>query len=142
LLFFNYHDESVLLTTHPLQQVRIIYRLVEFSAGEQSYIPSHEAFFYCFEAVPMVFAIGLWAVLHPGRYLRGPESEFPKKQKKVKKDKKEKKSRKEKKAEAAALAQKEAQSNLESWEMQNEIESRSVPYNFHTPQDLNTPQYN
>ena len=68
--------------------VRIIYRLVQYSAGVESTIPTHEVFFYVFEAVPMALAIWLMDIIHPGRTLRGPESEFPKKTRAQKKEEK------------------------------------------------------
>jgi hypothetical protein len=45
----------------------------------------HEAPFYCLEALPMFVALTLWNVVHPGKVLVGPDSEFPKKAKKSKK---------------------------------------------------------
>jgi hypothetical protein len=44
----------------------------------------HEALLYCLEALPMLIAIALWNVSHPGKLLVGPDSEFPKKQSKSK----------------------------------------------------------
>ncbi|KAH8697919.1 RTA1 domain-containing protein [Talaromyces proteolyticus] len=59
--------------------VRIIYRLVEFSDGTDASSPiiSHEWFVYVFDAVPMVFAAGVWCIVHPGKVLKGPGSELP-----------------------------------------------------------------
>jgi hypothetical protein len=48
----------------------------------------HEAPFYCLEATPMFLALLLWNVYHPGRILVGPDSEFPKKEKKSKRGEK------------------------------------------------------
>ncbi|KAH7354524.1 RTA1 domain-containing protein [Plectosphaerella cucumerina] len=56
--------------------IRITFRLVEFSFGINGPIPKNEAFFYTLEATPMVLAIGIFAPIHPGRTLTGPESEF------------------------------------------------------------------
>lgn len=58
--------------------VRIIFRLVEFSSGIYGTIPSHEAYFYILEAVPMLIALGALAAVHPGRLMIGDESEFSK----------------------------------------------------------------
>ncbi|KAK0745678.1 RTA1 domain-containing protein [Schizothecium vesticola] len=58
--------------------VRIVFRLVEFSSGIDGPIPKNEVFFYTLEATPMVLAIGIFAVFHPGRTLVGPEGEFSK----------------------------------------------------------------
>ena len=53
-----------------------MFRLVEFSSGINGPIPKNESYFYALEATPMVLAIGTFAVIHPGRTLIGPESEF------------------------------------------------------------------
>lgn len=68
--------------------VRIIFRLVQYSAGILSSIPTHEVFFYCFDAVPMTLALCLLNIIHPGRILIGPLSEFPKKTRQEKKEEK------------------------------------------------------
>lgn len=39
---------------------------------------TQEHYFYILEAGPMVIALGLLAISHPGRYLRGEGSEFVK----------------------------------------------------------------
>ncbi|KAJ7655847.1 RTA1 domain-containing protein [Mycena polygramma] len=78
----------VMYTSLGLITIRIIFRLIEFSSGLYSSITMHEAPFYCLEALPMFVALLLWNVFHPGQVLVGPESEFPKKEKKSKKDKK------------------------------------------------------
>jgi len=59
--------------------VRIFYRFAEHADGVSSTAPinTNEAFFYALEAVPMFLAILSFAVIHPGRYLVGPESELP-----------------------------------------------------------------
>ncbi|KAJ6589219.1 RTA1 like protein-domain-containing protein [Mycena capillaripes] len=74
----------IMYTSIVLITVRIVFRLVEFSSGVFSPITMHEAPFYCLEALPMFFALFLWNIFHPGQVLVGPESEFPKKQKKSK----------------------------------------------------------
>ncbi|KAJ6584374.1 RTA1 like protein-domain-containing protein [Mycena capillaripes] len=71
--------------------IRIIFRLIEFSSGVYSPLTMHEAPFYCLEATPMFIALLLWNVWHPGQVLVGPDSEFPKKEKKNKKCKTEEK---------------------------------------------------
>ncbi|OJD25802.1 hypothetical protein ACJ73_02819 [Blastomyces percursus] len=62
--------------------IRIIYRLVEYSNGVENGLATSEVAFYCLEAVPMFFGFVLFNVVHPGMVLVGPESEFPKKDKK------------------------------------------------------------
>ncbi|KAL1953953.1 hypothetical protein VTO42DRAFT_1999 [Malbranchea cinnamomea] len=68
--------------------LRIIYRLIEYSQGTESAIAKAEAAFYILDATPMVIAMLLFNIFHPGRALVGPDSEFPKKEKKKKKKKK------------------------------------------------------
>ncbi|KAF7539256.1 hypothetical protein G7Z17_g12455 [Cylindrodendrum hubeiense] len=59
--------------------IRIIYRLIEFSGGmgQNNALTTHEAYFYALEAVPMVFAIGAFNVIHPGKIMTGSRSEMP-----------------------------------------------------------------
>ncbi|KAH8730727.1 RTA1 like protein-domain-containing protein [Phaeosphaeriaceae sp. PMI808] len=60
--------------------MRIIFRLVEFSGGMDpatNQIPFKEGYALGLDAFPMVLAILVLAVLHPGLVLRGEESEFP-----------------------------------------------------------------
>ncbi|KAF8194801.1 RTA1 like protein-domain-containing protein [Mycena galopus ATCC 62051] len=60
--------------------IRIFFRLIEFSAGneaDQNPIPFHEAYFYVFEAVPMLFALAAMNVVHPGSVLVGPDADMP-----------------------------------------------------------------
>lgn len=70
-----------LLGTLALITARIVYRLVEFSAGldpNTNPLPFHEWYFYFFDAAPMLLALMFMNVIHPGRILVGPNSEFPK----------------------------------------------------------------
>ncbi|EFE39143.1 hypothetical protein TRV_06190 [Trichophyton verrucosum HKI 0517] len=59
--------------------MRIVYRLIEFSSGhtDSNPIPHHEWYMYVFDAVPMLFAIGTWNVIHPGKIIRGPDAKMP-----------------------------------------------------------------
>ncbi|PYI16835.1 hypothetical protein BO99DRAFT_475420 [Aspergillus violaceofuscus CBS 115571] len=59
--------------------VRIIYRLVEFSSGDDASnpIPRHEWYMYVFDAVPMWFAIVVWNIVHPGAIIKGPDAKMP-----------------------------------------------------------------
>ncbi|KAH7312279.1 RTA1 like protein-domain-containing protein [Stachybotrys elegans] len=54
---------SVLIMT------RCVYRLVEFGQGTDEYAFNHEWLFWLFEALPMLGAIGIFCIYHPGRYL-------------------------------------------------------------------------
>lgn len=61
----------------------------------------NEAYIYCLDATPMFLALLLLSVMHPGRVLVGPGSEFPRfswKEKKM--SKREKKTLKREKKEA------------------------------------------
>ncbi|KAJ0287442.1 hypothetical protein CBS470a_005406 [Colletotrichum nupharicola] len=59
--------------------VRIVYRLVEFSSGNgvDNQLITREGYFYALEAVPMVLAIGVFNVVHPGARMDGPGAEMP-----------------------------------------------------------------
>lgn len=57
--------------------VRIIFRLVEYSDGIDSTIPNHEAYQYCFDSLPMLVALVLFNIYHPGKIMPGKESDFP-----------------------------------------------------------------
>lgn len=59
--------------------VRIIYHLVEFSAGQTTAnpIPYHEWYMYVFDAVPMLLAIMVWNVAPPGAVLQGLDAKLP-----------------------------------------------------------------
>ncbi|EEP82546.1 predicted protein [Uncinocarpus reesii 1704] len=71
--------------------IRIIYRLCEYAQGVHTPLAKNEAAFYVLDATTMVIALFLFNIVHPGRFLVGPESEFPKKEKKDKKKEKEEK---------------------------------------------------
>ena len=60
-------------------QIRIFYRLIEFSAGKDSSnpLPFHEAYFYALEAVPMFFAIVVFNITHPSSIMKGPDAQLP-----------------------------------------------------------------
>ncbi|MCJ1467018.1 hypothetical protein MMC07_005640 [Pseudocyphellaria aurata] len=68
---------SVLYVALLLITVRIIFRLVEYSDGIDSSIPNHEAYQYCFDSLPMLIALVLFNIYHPGRIMPGKESDFP-----------------------------------------------------------------
>lgn len=72
-------------------QIRIIFRLVEFShgTGTNNPIPTHEVYMYCLDALPMALALYTMAISHPARTLVGPDSEFPKLTRAEKKQQKE-----------------------------------------------------
>ncbi|KAF2830650.1 hypothetical protein CC86DRAFT_391517 [Ophiobolus disseminans] len=60
--------------------MRIVFRLAEFSGGmdpEKNKLPFKESYALGLDAFPMVLAVFILAVVHPGLVLRGEESEFP-----------------------------------------------------------------
>ncbi|KAH8659858.1 RTA1 like protein-domain-containing protein [Xylariales sp. PMI_506] len=68
----------VLCASLAMISTRIIYRLVEFSSGSvDNPITSREIYFYLLEATPMVLAILVFNVVHPGKTIDGPGSEMP-----------------------------------------------------------------
>ena len=61
-------------------QIRIIQRLIEHSKPPtpDNTLLYNESYFYVLEALPMLLAIGIMNVTHPGTVLKGPESDLPK----------------------------------------------------------------
>ena len=53
--------------------LRTIFRLAETSQGVFGYLSSHEAFFGSLEFAPIVLAVGILAVWHPGRWPIGTQ---------------------------------------------------------------------
>lgn len=60
---------AVLPIASVLVFVRTIFRLVETSQGVFGYLSSHEGFFAGLEFAPMVVAVWLLAIWHPGRWM-------------------------------------------------------------------------
>ncbi|KAK2767792.1 hypothetical protein FQN54_003951 [Arachnomyces sp. PD_36] len=91
--------------------IRIIYRLVEYSGGMYTSIATSEAAFYCLEAVPMIIALVVFNVVHPGMVLVGEGSEFQKKSKEEKRaEKEEKRERKERRKEGKGKSRRRSHS--------------------------------
>jgi hypothetical protein len=57
--------------------MRIIFRLIEYAQGFKSTIPTHEAYQYCLDSLPMLCALVILNFIHPGRLMPGKESNFP-----------------------------------------------------------------
>lgn len=57
--------------------VRIIFRLIEYSAGIKSTIPKHEVYQYIFDSTLMLIASVLFNAFHPGRLMSGREANLP-----------------------------------------------------------------
>ncbi|KAK6516901.1 hypothetical protein TWF506_006785 [Arthrobotrys conoides] len=80
------HLLIVLYFTLLMITIRIIFRLVEFSGGSfNTKLTMTESYFYVLEATPMATACLTWNIFHPGRFLVGPDSEFPRLTRKEKK---------------------------------------------------------
>ncbi|KAL2132508.1 hypothetical protein VTI74DRAFT_3727 [Chaetomium olivicolor] len=73
--------------------VRIIFRICEFAGGvtPSNPIPFHEEYSYALDCFPMMVALLILAIFHPGRFLVGPDSEFPRVSRKEKKARKREK---------------------------------------------------
>lgn len=58
--------------------MRIVYRIVEFAGGmtPSNPIPFNEVYSYTLDAAPMMAALLVLAIWHPGRVLQGPHSDF------------------------------------------------------------------
>jgi hypothetical protein len=85
-------------------KTRIVYRLVEFGPGVNAHnaLLIHEEYPLGLDATPILIALVLLNIMHPGFVLRGPESEFPKLSRKEKKALKEEKKQAKKARKAGA----------------------------------------
>ena len=50
-------------------KLRIVFRIIEYSHGLDSSIPNHEAYQYTLDSLPMLVALVVYNVVHPGRVL-------------------------------------------------------------------------
>ncbi|KAF4220815.1 hypothetical protein CNMCM8980_000398 [Aspergillus fumigatiaffinis] len=88
-LFWALYAALMLIT------IRIIFRLCQYARGTDPTNPilTHEAYEYVLDAAPMFLALLILNVIHPGRVLQGPDSEFPKvsrqEKKRIKQEKRE-----------------------------------------------------
>ncbi len=57
--------------------MRIIFRICEYSQGFHSSLPNHEAYQYCLDSLPMLVALVVLNVVHPGRLMPGSDSNLP-----------------------------------------------------------------
>ena len=67
----------VIYTVLVLITIRIIFRLIEYAKGFESTIPKQEAYQYIFDSLPMLVALVLFHIVHPGRIMAGKEADFP-----------------------------------------------------------------
>ena len=76
----NHHAKKLLYVLYLvliLITVRIIFRLAEYAKASDSTMPKHEAYQYFFDSTPMLIALILFNIAHPGRIMPGKESDFP-----------------------------------------------------------------
>ncbi|OAA66353.1 RTA-like protein [Akanthomyces lecanii RCEF 1005] len=57
--------------------VRIVFRLVEYSSGLDSSIPNNESWQYGLDSLPMLIALLLLNLFHPGRIMPADETKIP-----------------------------------------------------------------
>lgn len=86
-----------LLIYHISNQIRIAFRLAEYSQGTSADEPTntHEWYQYVFDALPMFLAAVVFNIFHPGRILQGPDSGFRHAKRIAKMEKKQRKFQKE-----------------------------------------------
>ncbi|KAK6356930.1 hypothetical protein TWF718_001268 [Orbilia javanica] len=97
--------------------IRIIFRLVEFSGGSfNTKLTTTESYFYALEATPMGIACITWNIFHPGRFLVGPDSEFPRL---TRKEKKQIKAEKKRLKEEKKYAKKEDKQRHREWKKES-----------------------
>jgi hypothetical protein len=102
---------AALLVALFLIAFRIAFRIAEFARGEDPVsnpLPFHEVYQYVFDAAPMMLALGVLLVVHPGKLLQGPGSEFPgrkerKEEKRIKKEEKKARREERKRARVGAI---------------------------------------
>ncbi|GAA5949398.1 hypothetical protein JCM3765_003397 [Sporobolomyces pararoseus] len=51
--------------------IRCVFRVIEFGNGFSGYIATHEAFFYLFDALPLLISMSLYAIFWPPRFVQG-----------------------------------------------------------------------
>ncbi|KAF5547296.1 phospholipid-translocating ATPase [Fusarium napiforme] len=96
--------------------IRIVYRLIEFGPGvnEHNQLLIHEEYPLGLDATPILIALVLLNIMHPGFVLRGPDSEFPKLSRKEKKAIKQQKKMEKKQAKEAKKARKTGAQELKN----------------------------
>ncbi|PNP56026.1 hypothetical protein FNYG_15387 [Fusarium nygamai] len=96
--------------------IRIVYRLIEFGPGvnEHNQLLIHEEYPLGLDATPILIALVLLNIMHPGFVLRGPDSEFPKLSRKEKKAIKQQKKMEKKQAKEVKKARKTGAQELKN----------------------------
>ncbi|GAA5989627.1 hypothetical protein JCM5350_003200 [Sporobolomyces pararoseus] len=54
--------------------IRCVFRLIEFTQGYDGYLATHEAYFYLFDALPLLLSMSLYAIFWPPRFVEGARS--------------------------------------------------------------------
>ncbi|GAA5949403.1 hypothetical protein JCM3765_003398 [Sporobolomyces pararoseus] len=54
--------------------IRCVFRLIEFTQGYDGYLATHEAYFYLFDALPLLISMSLYAIFWPPRFIEGARS--------------------------------------------------------------------
>ncbi|KAF5707465.1 phospholipid-translocating ATPase [Fusarium globosum] len=105
-----------MLTVLILIVIRIVYRLIEFGPGvnEHNQLLIHEEYPLGLDATPILIALVLLNIMHPGFVLRGPDSEFPKLSRKERKAIKQQKKMEKKQAKEAKKARKTGAQELKN----------------------------
>ena len=67
----------VLYAVLVLITIRIIKNLAEYANGLDSEMPKHEAYLYALDSTPMLIALVLFNIIHPGSVMPGRESDLP-----------------------------------------------------------------
>ncbi|UKZ78764.1 hypothetical protein TrVFT333_006509 [Trichoderma virens FT-333] len=57
--------------------LRIVFRICEYAQGLDSPIPLHEAYQYSLDSLPMLLALVIFNIVHPGRIMRGDKYDLP-----------------------------------------------------------------
>ena len=99
--------------------------MIEFSAGVDSSVTEHEWYTYVFDATPMLTALVVFNVLHPGMTLRGSNSDFSEENKAIKQAKKMAKTEK-KEQKMAKKAEKKEQIEMQKAEKKIRKEGKDV----------------
>lgn len=92
-LAFSLSCHNLLVHATHTVQFRILFRIIEFSAGAGTKLTNefrhHEVYQYVFDALPMLAALVSMNIFHPGKVLAGDDSKFAKQSKVEKRAEKE-----------------------------------------------------
>lgn len=75
----NLHWHTVVVALYiasTLISIRCVFRAIEFATGFDGYLQSHEAYFYVFDALPMVATMAIFIIVVPGWALEDETREF------------------------------------------------------------------